>query len=284
MLIAQLTDIHLGFQPDNPSEFNRQRLDDTIDTLLALERKPDLLVATGDLTDLGTPLSYSQLAEAFSRLPWPVHLIPGNHDLREPLLAAFPQTKTADGFIQYAIDDAGPLRVLMLDTLEDGRHGGGYCETRAAWLDARLSEQPDRPTLLVAHHPPIQTGIGWMTPGESEPWIERITAVVSRHRNVVRLIAGHIHRSITTAWAGTAVTVVPSTAPQVALDLRSIGTTPDQRHMIVAEPPAFGLHLWTGRELLSHLGFGGPMQVLARYNEGMQPLVAHLLEEQGLGH
>jgi 3',5'-cyclic AMP phosphodiesterase CpdA len=280
MLIAQLTDIHLGFHPDDPSELNRQRLDATVDALLALERKPDLVVGTGDLTDQATPLSYSQLREALGRLPCPVHLIPGNHDLREPLLAAFPHTPTADGFIQYAIEDASDLRILMLDTLEDGRHGGGYCETRAAWLEARLSEQPDRPTLLVAHHPPIQTGIGWMTPGESEPWIERLTAVVSRHRNVVRLIAGHIHRSITTAWAGTAVTVVPSTAPQVALDLREIGRTPDQRHMIVAERPAFGLHLWNGRDLISHLGFGGPAQVLARYNEGMQPLVEHLLDER----
>jgi 3',5'-cyclic AMP phosphodiesterase CpdA len=280
MLIAQLTDIHIGFDPDNPSEFNRQRLDATVDTLLALDSKPDLVVATGDLTDQATPLSYSQLREGLSRLPWPVHVIPGNHDLREPMIAAFPHTPTADGFIQYAIEDAGELRILMLDTLEDGRHGGGYCETRAAWLEARLAEQPDRPTLLVAHHPPIETGIGWMTIGKAEPWVERMTAVVSRHRNVVRLIAGHIHRSITTAWAGTAVTVVPSTAPQVALDLRDVTATPDQRQMIVAERPAFGLHLWTGRDLISHLGFAGPTQVLARYNEGMQPLVSHLIEEK----
>ena len=27
MLIAQITDIHLGFDPDNPAEFNRKRLD-----------------------------------------------------------------------------------------------------------------------------------------------------------------------------------------------------------------------------------------------------------------
>ena len=27
MLLAQVTDIHLGFDPDNPSEFNRKRLD-----------------------------------------------------------------------------------------------------------------------------------------------------------------------------------------------------------------------------------------------------------------
>jgi hypothetical protein len=31
MLVAQITDIHLGFEPDTPGEFNRQRLDDVID-------------------------------------------------------------------------------------------------------------------------------------------------------------------------------------------------------------------------------------------------------------
>ena len=27
MLVAQITDIHLGFEPGNPDELNRQRLD-----------------------------------------------------------------------------------------------------------------------------------------------------------------------------------------------------------------------------------------------------------------
>ena len=43
MLIAQITDIHLGFEPDNPAEFNRKRLDQTLRTLVAMNPRPDLL-------------------------------------------------------------------------------------------------------------------------------------------------------------------------------------------------------------------------------------------------
>jgi 3',5'-cyclic AMP phosphodiesterase CpdA len=50
MLIAQVTDIHLGFQPDDPAELNRKRFDDIISSLLAMDPRPDLLLATGDLT------------------------------------------------------------------------------------------------------------------------------------------------------------------------------------------------------------------------------------------
>ena len=46
MLIAQITDTHLGFDPETPNEFNRQRLDAVVDSLLAMERHPDLLLAT----------------------------------------------------------------------------------------------------------------------------------------------------------------------------------------------------------------------------------------------
>ncbi|HLL30764.1 MAG TPA: phosphodiesterase, partial [Allosphingosinicella sp.] len=33
MLIAQITDIHLGFEPGNPDELNRRRLDSALRTL-----------------------------------------------------------------------------------------------------------------------------------------------------------------------------------------------------------------------------------------------------------
>lgn len=55
--------------------------------------------------------------------------------------------RTVDGFVQHAIED-WPLRILILGTLEEGRHGGGFCEVRARWLAERLSEAPERPTLI----------------------------------------------------------------------------------------------------------------------------------------
>ena len=281
MLIAQITDIHLGFDRDNPREFNRQRLDRTLEALCALEPLPDLLIATGDIADDGDDrLSYARFREATDVLPFPVLHALGNHDSREPFLEIFPDTPTADGFVQYAIDQF-PVRILVLDTLEPGRHGGAFCETRAAWLRERLDEMPDRPTAIVLHHPPIETGLSWMTENPDAAWVRRLAEAVSGRANIVAMIAGHLQRPIVTRWAGTILAVCPSTAPQVALDLAEIDPDkPDDRPMIVADHPCYALHYWNGRELISHFDTAEDHEVLARYTSKLQPLVRMLIDEK----
>jgi 3',5'-cyclic AMP phosphodiesterase CpdA len=281
LLIAQITDIHLGFDQGNPDEYNRQRLDRTLQSLVEMQPRPDLLLITGDLAEEGDDeISYARLREALAPLPFPVYFAMGNHDSREPFRRAFPEAGHADGFIQYAIED-GPLRILVLDTLEEGRHGGGFCETRAAWLRARLAEAPERATLIVLHHPPIETGLSWMTEDPDAGWVERLAGIVGAQTNIVAMIAGHLHRPVITQWAGTTLAVCPSTAPQVALDLAPIDPErPDGRPMIVADAPCFALHLWNGRQLVTHFDTAEDHQVLASYTPKLQPLVRLLTEEK----
>ena len=281
MLIAQITDIHLGFDPDNEREFNRQRLDRTLETLCALDPLPDLLLATGDIADDGDDgISYRRFREATAALPFPVLAAMGNHDNRERFLAEFPETPSADGFVQYAIEDH-PVRILVLDTLEPGRHGGGFCDIRADWLSDRLDEDRRRPTAIVLHHPPIETGLSWMTENPEAAWVNRLADRISGRDNIVAMIAGHLHRPVVTKWAGTVLAVCPSTAPQVALDLTNMDPDrPDGRPMIVADHPFYALHYWNGRELISHFDTAEDHEVLARYTPKLQPLVQMLMREK----
>jgi 3',5'-cyclic AMP phosphodiesterase CpdA len=284
MLIAQITDIHLGFDQGNPDEFNRQRLDLALRSLREMVPQPDLLLATGDLADAGDDsASYARLKDALADLPFPVYFALGNHDGRDAFRANFPEAAMPDGFLQYAIEDHD-LRILVLDTLEEGRHGGNFCETRAAWLRERLAEAPERPTLIVLHHPPIASGLSWMTEDAEAPWVKRLEAIVSAQSNIVAMIAGHLHRPVVTSWAGTTLAICPSTAPQVALDLAAIDPeAPDGRPMIVADPPWFALHLWDGRSLVSHFDTAGEHVVLAHYGPELQPLVRMLAAEKAEG-
>ena len=280
MLIAQITDIHLGFDPDNPAEYNRKRLDAVLDVLIDGPNRPDLLIATGDITDCGDAGSYAQLKAAFSRCPFPVWPSVGNHDLRDPFHAAFPGFDDGAGFVQYAIE-LPELRLVTIDTLEEGRHGGAFCDARAAWLDAELAKDGGKPTYIVMHHPPIESGIEWMNTHPGEPWVGRLTRVVRRHPQVRGLICGHLHRSVTVAWEGRTIAICSSTAPQVSLDLRAIDPDrPDDRPMIVAEDPAYALHRWNGRELVSFYDFAGAHTMLAKYDANLQPLVRELKAER----
>jgi Icc protein len=281
MLIAQITDVHIGFDQGNPDELNRRRLDKVLSVLCAMRPRPELLLVTGDLVDQGDDrISYGRLRDVLADCPIPYHLALGNHDGREAFREYFPEVPTADGFVQYAIEHL-PVRVLVLDTLDEGRHSGAFCDTRAAWLEARLDEAPERPTMIVLHHPPIETGLAWMSENPAAEWVLRLEAIVAPRSNIVAMVAGHIHRPMTTRWAGTNLAVCASTAPQVALDFMPIDSEhPDDRPMIVADPPWFALHYWNGRQLISHFDIAADHHVLARYGAGLQPLVRMLKAEK----
>ena len=280
MLIAQVTDIHLGFDPDNPSEFNRKRLDQVLRGFSLMKPRPDMLLLTGDLVDRGDSESYRRLQNALAGCPFPVWAIPGNHDDRANFITCFPHLPTADGFVQYEVDTPG-LRFLMLDTLEEGRHGGAFCATRAAWLSARLSEQPEKPVVIVMHHPPVEVGIEWMNTFPDDEWVGHFAAATENAPQIVGILCGHIHRSISVGWRGKTISICASTAPQVALELAPISADmPDDRPMIIADPPAFALHFWNGRELVSHFDNADEHVVLAKYDEKMAPLVRGLLGER----
>ena len=73
----------------------------------AMRPKPDLVVATGDLTDNGLPDEYRLLRELLDGFEIPVRLIPGNHDEIEPLVEVLDDHSylPRDGVpLQYVID------------------------------------------------------------------------------------------------------------------------------------------------------------------------------------
>jgi 3',5'-cyclic-AMP phosphodiesterase len=280
LLIAQVTDIHLGFDPDNPVEFNRKRLDQVLRHLNEGPNRPDLLIATGDLTEHGDTASYKRLANALSVCKFPVHMCLGNHDLRANFLTQFPQVAVADGFVQYVLKTGG-IRIVMLDTLEEGRHGGAFCETRAEWLRTTLAEDRSTPTIIVMHHPPVEVGIAWMNTHPEEKWVGNFVSAIHGAPNIRGIICGHVHRSISVPWQGTAVAICSSTAPQVTLDLTPIDPEkPDNRPMIIADQPAYALHYWNGRELVSHFDSAGDHVMLAKYDGYLQPLIRQLIGER----
>lgn len=281
MLIVQITDLHLGFEAGNPEELNQRRLERTIDAVLALDVAPDLLLATGDLADKGAPEAYARLRAQLNRLPCPACVLPGNHDRRAAFIEGLSPPTDENGFVQYTVEDL-PVRIVVLDTLEEGRHGGAYCEARAAWLEARLSEAPQRPTLIALHHPPADTGIPWMGARDGEPWTERLRAVVSRHRQVQALVAGHMHRTIATPFAGSILLVAPPTAPTLTLTLKPEDyELADDRPLVDLGPPGFAVHQWLGGRFVSHFEIVCERKVLARDSGPMHEFVRHLGEERG---
>ena len=269
LLIAQITDLHIG--PSPISAPNAARLAAVVARLV--EIGPDLVVATGDLTDGGAPASYAEvqslLAPLGDRVLWAI----GNHDRRDGFLSAFPALRTADGFVQQDRTVAG-RRILMLDTMTPGQHGGDYCEVRAAWLRARLTEHDQVPSLIALHHPPVRSGVAWMDAGVDGPWTARLDAILTGRGQIVGLICGHLHRALSARFAGHVVTVAPPVAAQVALDLSELDPDrPDNRPLIEDSPAGFALHLWSDKGLVSHFASVDDLPVLARFDAGTRGMI-----------
>lgn len=282
MLIAQLTDIHIGFEAGNPDEPNMQRLRAVVARLREGPNRPDLVLLTGDLTEFGDAESFGRLVEAVGGFGCPVWPMTGNHDDRAALLTAFPATPVSGGFVHYALELQG-LRVILLDTLEPGRHGGAFCDERAVWLRHELAAHPDTPTVIAMHHPPFESGIAWLDSDGREPWIARFGAAIAGQPQVRAIIAGHLHRTIHTQFQGVPLTVCSSVAPAVGLDLNPVDADrPDGRAAIVDEPPSYALHRWDGERLVSHFEAVAPHAVLARYDERFQPTVRVIQDERSV--
>jgi 3',5'-cyclic AMP phosphodiesterase CpdA len=249
MLIAQLSDLHIR----RPGELAYRRVDTAthlkccVANLLAQRPLPDIVVATGDLADFGRAEEYEHLAELLAPLPMPLYLIPGNHDRRDALRAAFPQHHYLHGgeeFIQYTVP-AGPLQIVALDTLLPGEGGGLLCQNRLRWLEEQLVVYRQRPVVILMHHPPFVTGIAFMdrvglqTAYPLEP-------IIRRHANIERILCGHLHRTIIARFGGTVAVTCPSPAHQVALDL-----LPDRLPQFVMEPPGYMLHRWSDERFVT---------------------------------
>ncbi|MFM8681400.1 MAG: phosphodiesterase [Alphaproteobacteria bacterium] len=252
MRIVQLSDLHV--RPRGDVAYGRvdpaPMLEAAVARILSLSPRPDLVLATGDLTDRGLREEYGLLGAILSRLPMRVLLLPGNHDRREEMrgaLRALDATIPASGPMHRAIDEGG-LRLVLLDSVIDGETDGELGAAGIAWLEAALRAGEGRPALVAIHHAPFDVGIAGMDAIGLRDG-EAMGAAIARHPEVEIVACGHHHRPMVRRWRGTTGFVAPSTVHQVHLDLAA-----GARTRFAMEPPGFALHDWApGRGLVTHV-------------------------------
>ncbi|HLH93029.1 MAG TPA: phosphodiesterase [Xanthobacteraceae bacterium] len=241
ILIAQITDLHIKA----PGALAYRK----VDTAAALMRciaelnrfvpRPDFVVISGDLVDTAQPDEYEHLDTLLAPLAIPFAAVPGNHDARAPLRAAFARQAYAStaGALNIA-HQVGELDLVLLDSSVPGAADGMLDGETLRWLEATLAASTTRPAMLFLHHPPFVTGITHMDVQNLRNAGD-LAAIVQRHPRARLVAAGHVHRATLTTFAGVAATICPAPNHAVALDLDA--------HLapsFMIEPPAFHLHAW----------------------------------------
>jgi 3',5'-cyclic AMP phosphodiesterase CpdA len=197
--LIQLSDLHLV----SPGKLTSKVLDtnaileETINEILSKKDyfgQIDGLVVTGDISDDGSMESYLSAYEKLSKLNVPILVIPGNHDLRDPMRKVFHEnvqfSKNSSQFDWvFKFDET---LIIGLDTLVEGENFGFLEEKSLDFLSHQLSNNSGSDLVLLIHHPPIKTGIYFMDQiglTNSSDLSECLKAT----NRPIKILCGHVH-------------------------------------------------------------------------------------------
>ncbi|SDI55018.1 Icc protein [Pseudomonas flavescens] len=212
VLLVQLTDSHLF--ADAGGRLLGMETADSLRRVVDLVRREqpavDMILATGDLSQDGSPASYARFLELSAALNASARWIPGNHDDVLAMKAACVGTDLLEPVVDF-----GHWRLIMLDSSIPGAVPGYLQEPQLALLERALSEAPDRHHLICLHHHPVDIGCQWMAPiGLRNP--EALFTVLDRFPQTRAILWGHVHQAIDETRGTLRLLASPSTCVQFA--------------------------------------------------------------------
>jgi hypothetical protein len=156
--------------------------------------RPGALIVNGDLAfTYGKPEDYKTFGQLLlpARALAPVHLSLGNHDDRDQFWRSFPEDATHADSVpakQVSMVPSERANWFLLDSLDvTSQTPGQLGLAQLDWLSRSLREHPEKPAIVVCHHPLDITGLmGLKDSGMLE-------AMMMRHRQVKAFIFGHTH-------------------------------------------------------------------------------------------
>jgi len=207
ILIAQVTDCHLPADPRQ--QYRGINPYENLKTLLQKVKrmKPDLLLASGDLSEDGSKASYEALQEFFKPLGIPVLALPGNHDDAPLLAKTFPGSPVDN----VSVSEHGAWQIIRLNSCLPGKPEGRLSEEILVELESLLQNSVKRPRLIAVHHQPVTVG---------SPWIDKyrlfnpkaFLRLLDQYPDVKTVVWGHVHQAFKTDRNGTAMLGSPSSA------------------------------------------------------------------------
>jgi Icc protein len=190
---VQISDSHIGFkQPANPNPL--ATLDEAIDRIGKLPKRPDFMIHTGDITHLAKPEQFDDAAQAIGRSKLETHYAPGEHDILDETTnkAYLERFGKGAGNGWYAFDHGGVHFISLNNVVDLKKNGLGYLgPDQLAWLADDLKAKTNSTPIVVFAHIPLWTITeewGWGT-FDSQQVLSQLARFGS-----VTVLNGHIHQ------------------------------------------------------------------------------------------
>lgn len=238
-VILQFTDLHLF--ADRSQQLKGIAPWESFERVLAAARRrhpdPDLVIFTGDLAHDELPETYHQLREHI--VDWlPIcRFLPGNHDSREGIRAAFPECVSPGAGTLPFTTSVSNWRVIGLDTHLPGKVSGRLDASQLRWLADEIARTADIPTLVFQHHPPCSVQTPWLDVVGLENADELLDAL-ARCASLRAVMTGHVHHESIQSARGVSIYTTPSTAVQFVpgADVLMVDPVPAGYRVVRLEP------------------------------------------------
>ena len=219
--IVQITDLHiLADEGATISGVNTsQSLTKVIDHIQSLTPPPQLVIASGDLTDDGSAPAYRKLKSLFKKLDYPIYILAGNHDETDVMQSELVGDNV---FYQRQIPLAN-WQILLVNSKAEDDSFGFVSKTELCWLDDEL-DKANQPVLLAMHHTPLRL---CASPTCQFKNADELLSVIKNYKIARGLVAGHTHNDVEEVHDNLRIMTTPSTMVQVTHNQHE-ARTPDK--------------------------------------------------------
>ena len=217
-VIAQISDPHIVGPGDELFE-GSDPVGNLTKALQHASQRSNAVLITGDcVARAGTDNEYRGFSDVLASVDVEVALCAGNHDESEKMQRLY-SLPSRNGRLDYVLD-VPQGKVVVMDSARMGRGDGALDADQLEWLDSELSDGV--PTLIAMHHPCFATGGKALDSVRlDDASIAGLTDVVSRHE-VLAVVSGHAHMTLSAPFAGTTAYICPSVAYEFGFQGRNL--------------------------------------------------------------
>jgi 3',5'-cyclic-AMP phosphodiesterase len=209
--VAQLTDSHIFAEQEGCllGLNTRRSFEAVCERVKKEEWKPDVILATGDLSQDASPESYQYLADFLKTLEVPSFWLPGNHDDPE-VMQQYLRNQSVSSAKQILI---GNWQVILLDSSVKDKVYGNLAKAELDFLSQALEEYPDKYALVSLHHQPVTIDSQWLDQIGLKNASE-FKQVLAKYPQVKGVVWGHIHQDFEFTESGIYWMATPSSCVQ----------------------------------------------------------------------
>ncbi|MGK7906181.1 MAG: 3',5'-cyclic-AMP phosphodiesterase [Synechococcus sp.] len=201
LYVIQITDTHLFSHPETQllGVSTEETFQTVLNTVRRLAPQADMVLATGDLSQDGSLVSYQRFRKSVARLNVDTYWLAGNHDCLPEMEVALGNRLLASGSADRLFADKSFVRnrwrFILLNSAVPEQVAGRLAPTELEYLQEQLQRATEQQqyAAVCLHHPPYLMESQWLDSSTLEN-SEELLSLLGKFDCVRAVLFGHVHQ------------------------------------------------------------------------------------------